>query len=103
MKKVKISMAVVAMIVAISAAFAFKAPAKNEVKPPTRYHYTSSSAALVDMQNIANWVAEEPGCGTSGTKPCALDFTGNLSQLDIYLDSFDDPADITTEAVERKN
>ncbi len=96
-------MAILALLIAVSAAFAFNVPAKESAKVPTRYHYTSSSALLVDMQNIANWTAEDPGCGTNGSKPCAIDFDGNLSELDAQLDTYTTAAQVTASAVQKKN
>ena len=103
MKKFKSPIAVMALLLATVITFAFVAPVKKDTRVLTRYHYTSSSALLVDMQNINNWVAEDPDCGSTGTKPCAIDFNGNLSQFDAQLDTYTTAAQVTAAAVEKKN
>lgn len=103
MKKIKFPIGIIAMLVAVTAAFAFNIPAKTTDNVVTRYHYTSSSSALTDMQNISNWVAEDPDCGESGTKPCAIDFNGNLAQFDVKLDTYTSAAQITAAAVLKKD
>ncbi len=103
MKKIKFALGLVTMLVAVTLAFAFNFPAKKEGSVTTRYHYTSSSGLLVDMQNINNWVAEDPECGSEGSKPCAIDFDGNLSQLDAQLDTYTSAAQVTAAAIQKKN
>ncbi|MES2891876.1 MAG: DUF6520 family protein [Bacteroidota bacterium] len=103
MKKLKFPLAFIAVLFAVGAAFAFNVPTPKEKSVVTRYHYTSSSSLLVDMQNINNWIAEDPDCGSEGSKPCAIDFNGNLSQFDAQLDNYTTAAQVTAAAVERKN
>lgn len=103
MKKSKFSLAIVAMLFAITGAFAFYTPTKQDSKTVVRYHYTSSSSQLADMKNIDNWVAEDPACGSSGAKPCAIDYNGNLAQFETYLGTFTSASQVTAAAIEKKN
>lgn len=103
MKKIKFPLGIIALLIAVSAAFAFNVPAKKNGKIPIRYHYTSGSGLLVDMQNIANWKAEDPNCGEFGSKPCAIDFDGTLAQLDVQLDTYTTPGQVEAAAIEKKN
>lgn len=102
MKKLKFPMAIVAMLVAVTLAFAFRMPAK-ENNTEVRYHYTSPSPLLSEMQDIDNWVAEDPACSSSGTKPCAIDFEGDLEQFEEHLQEFSSPEAVTAAAIEKKN
>lgn len=102
MKKIKFSLGAIAMLFAISAAFAFNAPVKKGDGTLTRFHYTSSSSLLADMQNINNWVEENPTCGPGGTKPCAIDINGDLSDLDAQLDTYTSASQVTAAASKTK-
>ena len=103
MKKFKFPLGIAALLIAVTAAFAFNAPEHKTGKTVIRYHYTSSSSLLADMQNISNWVAEDPACGSSGTKPCAIDFDGTLSEFDTQLDTYTSASQVTAAAIKKKN
>jgi hypothetical protein len=110
MKKLKFPLLGLGLLFAVSAVFAFAIPGNNTEKvnnvkkvTPSPYHYKSSSTNLVDMQNISNWEEADESCGTSGTKPCVIFYEGDLSQFNAYLQTFDDPGDITARAEEKKN
>lgn len=99
MKKFKISLVAIFAIVIAIAGSAFTA---NHKTTETIYHYISSSNQLADMQVIDNWVAEEPGCGTSGNIPCAVPFDGDRNQFETYLAGFTSVAALNNVASENK-
>lgn len=96
-------MAIFATLIALTTAFAFNLPVKKDGKVVVRYHYESSSSSLTDMQNISNWTAEDPECGPSGSLPCAIDYDGNLTQFDAYLDAFTTSSQVVAAAIQKKD
>lgn len=102
MKTLKFPLIVIAVLVAMAGAFAFKLPGIADKKTLTTYHYTSNSSVLVDMKNIGNWVAEDPGCATTGNLPCAIVYNGDITAFENYLSEFTNAADVTAAASERK-
>ena len=93
-------MLAVAVIAAAGlSAFTLKEHAK---KTNVTYHYTSSSDAVVDLQNINNWVAEEPGCGSTGDLPCAISFDGDLNDFQTYISELSTLEEFNAVATEMK-
>lgn len=103
MKKIKSLLAVAAFMVAIIGAFAFNTKSAKPLHTSTIYHYTSNSDQLADMKNISNWVAEDPSCGSTGDIPCAVEYDGDLSAFQTYLNGFSDVPTLVAAASERKS
>jgi hypothetical protein len=100
MKKFKIWFLAIAVITIGSlSAFIGKQHIK---KADVTYHYTSSSTSLNDMKLISNWQVEEPGCGSSGSIPCAVIYDEDVDAFQSYLNSFTSVQDLTAAASERK-
>lgn len=93
---------ILAMLFAV-AAISFTTLSSVKQTTITRYHYTSNSTVLADVQNINNWVAEEPGCPSTGDLPCAIDYDGDSAAFATYLGGFTSVQAITDVAVQKKS
>lgn len=101
MKKFKLSMLLVAIVVAAAGIFAFTLPVKKAKKFST-YHYTSNSVDMEELQKASNWLGSSPeeGCDVNGSIPCTISTDEDLQD---YLNSFEYPADLITAASSRRD
>lgn len=70
MKKIKLNLAMLAMLVAVTAAFAFKAPVK-QVKTTDVWYVYDSTKGLEDDPNAYTRFTGTPAC-TTGSELCAI-------------------------------
>lgn len=105
MKKIKISLAVFAVLIAIGSVLAFTGKKTTMKKNNVIYHYTSGSDQLEDMQDTTNWVivAEPSGCGEYGDLPCSKTFIDDRDEFKEYLDGFGSAEALTLDVDSRKN
>ncbi len=92
MKRLKVNVALVAMVMAAFAAFAFQ-PAKANAggKLLTSWFYNSASSSAADIKDAANYAMvnhdQDDPCITSGNRPCELQVNAaDQAALQTYLD-----------------
>lgn len=92
MKKLKINIALIAMIVAATAAFAFKpAPVVQGKHAPVNWFYNGTASTEAAIKDGNNWDLSNAGsCSAAGTRPCEITVEDVSTQedLDAYLDGF---------------
>ena len=94
MKKLKLPLAIMAILFAAAGMFAFTVKghdAKKAQKHDTViYHYIGTTNTLPDMKDINNWEVVETatGCGDAGNFPCSQVYSDDPLDFQAFLSGF---------------
>lgn len=103
MKRFKMPFFAIAMLIALSCAFAFNVKPVNANATVTTYYYVGPNS-LTGVQTPANWEEIGDPCFSNGSIPCSLDFNGmNRADFDAHIANYISVAQAKDECTTKRN
>lgn len=93
----------IAMLIALTSAFAFNVKPVNTKATITTYYYLGPNS-LAGVQTPANWVENDDPCDSKGVLPCSLDFSGmNRAAFDAHIATYTSVSQATNECTTKRS